>query len=308
MGFRLNQRHIIALNFLLVGCLAYFAALSVNDIVALRLAPSQAPVPVVAASTGDFSLSNQPRTAYQEIVNRDIFNLAAPPQVHHEVVEQLDLHLKLLGVSLVSGGKSWAIIEDRSGTQSVYRVGQMIEGSGKMVEVDSDRVIVDHNGKRVAINLPREEMPGPIIAAKPVAIHGAIDTDVDTSDKSDDAAEDADAYDPNVEDLGDDHYKIPRDTVTHTLGNLSAVLTQIRAMPNIQNGRNNGFELSEIEPGSVFDEMGLQEGDVLHSVNGQPITDPAQAIQLMGELNNASSVSIQVIRAGQPTTLSYQIQ
>ncbi len=307
MGFRLNQRHIIALNFLLVGCLAYFAALSVNDIVALRLAPSQAPAPMVAASIGDLGLSHRPRFAYQEIVNRDIFNLAAAPQAHHAVVEQLDLHLKLLGVSLVSGGKSWAIIEDRSGTQSVYRVGQMIADSGKLAEVDIDRVIVDHNGKRVAINLPKEEMPGPVVAAQPVEIHAAIDSD--TADQSDNAdADTADAYDPNVEDLGDDHYKIPRDTITHSMGDLAQTLTQIRAVPNVQNGRTNGFALSEIEPGSVFDEMGLQEGDVLSSVNGQQLTNPAQAIQMMGELNNASQISIQVIRDGHPTTLSYQIQ
>ena len=41
MEIRLNERHILALNFLLVAVLAYFAAVSVNDIIALRLAPSR---------------------------------------------------------------------------------------------------------------------------------------------------------------------------------------------------------------------------------------------------------------------------
>jgi general secretion pathway protein C len=54
--------------------------------------------------------------------------------------------------------------------------------------------------------------------------------------------------------------------------------------------------------------MGLEEGDVLSSVNGQPMTDPAMAMQMMSQLRNASQISIQVLRDGQPTTLTYQIQ
>ena len=127
-------------------------------------------------------------------------------------------------------------------------------------------------------------------------------------DDSADADSDAEPYDPNVEDLGDNHYKIPRDTIDHSVNNLSQLLTQIRAIPNIQNGKTNGFALSEIEPGSVFDEMGLQEGDVLSSINGQPMTDPAMAMQMLSALRNATQVSIQVLREGHPTTLSYQIQ
>jgi len=54
--------------------------------------------------------------------------------------------------------------------------------------------------------------------------------------------------------------------------------------------------------------MGLQEGDVLRSVNGQLMSDPGQAMQMMSALRNASQISIQVLRDGQPTTLTYQIQ
>jgi general secretion pathway protein C len=301
MEIRLTERHIVALNFLLVAALAYFAALSVNDIVALRLSPSNAPAPHITQTTIDDGAANRTRSAYQEIVRRDIFNLEPPPQQHVAVAENVDLHLELIGVSIASAGKSpFAIIADRTGVQNVYSLGQTIPNAGKLVEVDKDHVLIDHNGKRIALNLPGSDLPGPVVAAQPTA--PVVDDDSDAS------ADDDDVYDPNVEDLGDNRYKIPRATLDHSIGNLSQLLTQIRAIPNIQNGRTNGFSLSEIEPGSVFDEMGLEEGDVLRSVNGQNVTDPTQAMQMMSALRNASQISIQVLRDGEPTTLSYQIQ
>ena len=53
---------------------------------------------------------------------------------------------------------------------------------------------------------------------------------------------------------------------------------------------------------------GSQEGDVLRSVNGQQMTDPGQAMQMMSALRNATQINIQVLRDGHPTTLTYQIQ
>jgi general secretion pathway protein C len=301
MEIRLTERHIVALNFLLIAVLAYFAALSVNDIVAMRLTPARAPVPQFVARSADNGTSNRPRVAYQEIVNRDIFNIAPLPQEHVEVVEKVDLHLDLIGVSIATAGRPpYAIISDRIGQQNVYRLGETIPSAGKLVEVEVDRVFIDHNGKRVVLNLPKNELPGPVEAAQPLEPPSGDDASADNSEEE--------PFDPNVEDLGDNHYKIPRDTLDHSVNNLSQLLTQIRAIPNIQNGKTNGFALSEIEAGSVFDEMGLMEGDVLRSVNGQPMTDPSMAMQMMSALHNATHISIQVLRDGTPTTLTYQIQ
>jgi len=303
MDFRLTDRHITALNFLLIAVLAYFAALSVNDIVAMRLAPSQVAIPRGIARRSNDGVGNLPRGAYQEIVSRDIFNIAPPPAPHLEVAEKIDLPYELVGISTFTAGKPpYAILSDRTGQQSVYKLGQTVPKAGKLVEVDKDRVMIDHNGKRVAIVLPKEEMPGPPQGIRPME-PPAEDENADADANADD-----ESFEPNVEDLGDNRYRIPRSTIDHSIGNMSQLLTEIRAIPNIQNGRNNGFALSEIEPGSVFDEMGLEEGDVLRSVNGQIVTDPGQAMQMMNSLRGANSIIIQVLREGHPTTLTYQIQ
>ena len=193
------------------------------------------------------------------------------------------------------------IVVDHTRQEEVYRLGATGADAVKLGEVDRDHVFIDHNGKRVMISLPKTEMPGPVQSAQPT-LPPATDDSADATANSDEP------FEPNVEDLGDNRYKIPKETLDHSIGNLSQLLTQIRAIPNIQDGKNNGFALSEIEPGSVFDEMGLQEGDVLRSINGQPITDPSQAMQMMTALRNSTQLSLQVLRDGHPTTLTYQIQ
>src|SRR5208283_4170164 len=169
MEIRLTERHIVALNFLLIAILAYFAALSVNDLVRLRLIPATAPLPPLVQMPIESRNVHRSRGAYQEIVSRDIFNIAPPPAEPVHMAEKIDLHLDLIGVSMATAGKPpFAIISDRIGQQNVYSLGEMIENAGKLIEVDPDKVYIDHSGKKVALYLPKNEMPGPVEGVQPV--------------------------------------------------------------------------------------------------------------------------------------------
>lgn len=159
MDLHLSDRHIIALNMLLVVVLAYFAALAINDIVGLRRAPNDAPVARPHSKMVDDSSANRPRAAYQSIVERDIFNLEPPPPPPVQVVVE-DLHLTLIGVSQSTKGKPFAIVADQRGEQSVYRVGEVIPGSGKLLEVGKDNAIIEHGGKHVSIELAKDNFSG----------------------------------------------------------------------------------------------------------------------------------------------------
>jgi type II secretory pathway component PulC len=158
MELHLSDRHIVALNLLLVTVLAYFAALALNDVMLLGHSPSDAPTMSSHARAADDSVS-RPRADYQAIVERDIFNIEAPPPPPAQVVEE-DLHLTLIGVSTATKGKPYAIVSDASGEQSVYRVGEVIPDSGKLLEVDKDRAIVEHDGKQVVLELPKDDTSG----------------------------------------------------------------------------------------------------------------------------------------------------
>ncbi len=149
----------MALNYLLITILAYFAALAANDIVAAR---SRADGFVLRSVSRRVERTpSHSRSDYQAIVERDIFNLvpvpvAAPPPV----IE--DLHLLLIGVSRMSKGKPFAIIQDQRGEQAVYQVGETIGDSGKLIAVEADRAVIEHDGRKVTVELPKDELlPAP---------------------------------------------------------------------------------------------------------------------------------------------------
>jgi len=175
MELHLSDRHIVALNLLLVTVLAYFAALALNDVVSLRHSSSDAPVMSLHTRVADDSVS-RPRADYQAIVERDIFNIEVPPPPPAPVVEE-DLHLTLVGVSTATKGKPYAIVSDARGEQAVYRVGEVIPDSGKLLEVQKDRAIIEHNGKQVVLELPKEEMEGDAEASPEVSPDDASEQD-----------------------------------------------------------------------------------------------------------------------------------
>ncbi len=159
MELHLSDRSITALNFLLVVVLSYFAALSVNDVVTLRRGSAEAPVLRTRGGGVNDASARRSRAAYQAIVDRDIFNLVPPPVAAPEVQVE-ELHITLIGVTQSTGGKPYAIFADRNGEQSVYQVGETIPDSGKLLEVDKDRAIIEHGGKPVTLELPKDDMSG----------------------------------------------------------------------------------------------------------------------------------------------------
>ncbi|MGH7880287.1 MAG: PDZ domain-containing protein, partial [Candidatus Binataceae bacterium] len=160
-----------------------------------------------------------------------------------------------------------------------------------------------HNGHRTAIEIPRDESgPVPPIVQQPGLLHGfgirPGTPPIIPLNRSR----------AGVQRLGANRFAVDRSTLNNNLQNVAPLFTQIRAIPNVQNGAANGFRLSEIQPNSIFQQIGLQDGDLLSAVNGQPVGDPAKAMSMMQSLRNQSSITLSVVRNGAPTQLQYIIR
>ena len=94
----------------------------------------------------------------------------------------------------------------------------------------------------------------------------------------------------------------------HQLQNLSQVFTQMRAVPNLKDGKTDGFRVFAIRRESIFDRIGLENNDVVQRVNGVELTDPARAMSLLTELQGETRLTVDVLRGGAPRTLSYEIR
>src|SRR5271168_3374276 len=157
MQLRFSQIHVTILNFVLVAALAIVSAMCVRDIIA-RSVSNEADAPASTSSARKAATGVRTRAYYDSIVKRDIFNEAPQESGPAPVVEE-DLHLKLLGTSLMSKSKPYAIVEDETGAESLYQVGEDIPNAGKLVEVEVNRAFIDRGGHRVAIEIPNPDMP-----------------------------------------------------------------------------------------------------------------------------------------------------
>jgi type II secretion system protein C len=302
MEFRLNQRHLVAINFLLVAAIAFFAARSVNQIIAQSMVTN----PVAAtAGIGHHDDAVHGRDFYDSIVKRDVFNLV--PQAPHvePALTAIDLHLKLLGTSTAMRQGPFAIVEDQQGEQSLYHVDDEIPDAGQLVSIEKNRVIIAHGTQRVALEIPKDDMPDGVQSPARALPHFRPMGPLRGLQRN--AKTDSPMPDIDVDDEGDNKYSIKRNDVRAALAHSGELATQIKASPNMDGNTQNGYSLTDIESGSLFDDLGLEDGDVLTQINGRPINNPAVAAGMLATLQMRPSIDVTVQRDGHPVQLHYDI-
>lgn len=71
-----------------------------------------------------------------------------------------------------------------------------------------------------------------------------------------------------------------------------------------------GFRITKIEHGSVFERLGLKNGDLITAANGTPLTNSAQLERLLinaGE-DGPPRLTVQINRSGKPIELVYDFK
>jgi type II secretion system protein C len=328
MQLRFSQIHVTILNFVLIAMLAIVSAMCVRDIIVRGVSnESDATTSTSARTTAN---GTQARPYYDLIVKRDIFN-ETPQESGPAPVVEADLTIKLIGTSQLSKSKPYAIIEDATGNESLYQVGEDIPDAGKLVSVETNRAIIDRGGHRVAIEIPSSDLPavppsqlgaplglgairGPILRGLPAAMRrklqrmgrlpAAAGDDNDNSDDNDDNNNSK----IELKKLGPGKFAVSRAEVQQTMENPAQFFSQMRALPHFVNGKTDGFSISQVAPGSVFEQLGLQDGDLLTSIDGQPVTNPMQAMGLIEAVKTASAIDLTVNRGGSPTSVHLDLR
>ncbi len=317
MQLRFSQIHVTILNFVLVAALALVSAMCVRDIIE-RSVSNDADAPSSTSAARKTVNGVRTRAYYDAIVKRDIFNEAPQESSGPAPVVEEDLHLKLLGTSLMSKSKPYVIVEDETGVESLYQVGEDIPNAGKLVSVEVDRAFIDRGGHRVAIEIPSADIPeappsqlgggvlrGPMLRGTPAfrnRAHGFGRRAPGDNGASDDNVK------LQLKKLGPGKFEVSRAEVQQTMENPAQFFSQMRAMPHFVNGKTDGFSISQVAPGSVFDQLGLQNGDMVTSIDGQPVTNPMQAMGLMQAMKTQSAIDLTVNRGGQPTSVHLDLR
>jgi general secretion pathway protein C len=256
---------------------AYFLADTVDAMIGRSL--DAAPIYTTPMERGRAAL--QPRrelSDYSSILERGLFGEGKGPS-SGPVSESLPY--KLIGT--VEGSRfAGAVLEDSTG-QTFYRIREKLPDGSSIVKVMRDKVTIKKSdGSTVDLQVVDD--------TKIVAVPGPG------------------AGGSSVKKLSDGKFAVDQKEVLASTENMGQILTQARALPYVEQGKTVGFRISEIVPGSIYEKIGLKNGDVIQQVNSQEVDDPAKFFQLYQGLRNERSITIDLIRGGQRQSLNYEIR
>jgi general secretion pathway protein C len=186
---------------------------------------------------------------------------------------------------VVAGDKSAAlIVMQGKHEQQVFFIGESVQPSVTLKQVEARAIVVDHGGK-----LERIEITGEKAVVSPSNFRATANRSSSRPD--------------NV-----NTKQLSRTMLNGQLQNFSQLLSQARVSPHFKNGKTDGFLIRAIVPGSLYDKVGLKNGDVIRKVNGSAITGPQQAMAMMQKLQKAVSVDVEIQRGGSIQQMHYNVQ
>ncbi|MEH0743433.1 type II secretion system protein GspC [Vibrio cholerae] len=191
------------------------------------------------------------------------------------------LNLVLVGAVVSSNSeKSLAVIANK-GQQETVGIGEAIQGTrAKLVQVHSDRVIIDNAGRNETIMLQ-----GIDYSAQSAPSSSSSKGSSSSSSSSHRVEVSPDTLERIREEIRQDAKQV----------------FQYVRMSQIKEGDDVvGYRLSPGKDRELFDEVGLQNGDIAVQINGLDLKDAAAMTQVFNALSELTELTLTVEREGQP--------
>jgi general secretion pathway protein C len=275
----LITRYIKILNLILVTVAIYFSVAFFYKIVSLKL-DSVLSFPAIENqnSTAEINIPNK-LSHYDAISKRNLFNIGTKAQnttnpTRINALKQTDLKLKLWGTVIGPDAKDYAVIELNGGKQNLYRVGDTVLNANVKL-ILRGKIILDVNGKDEILEMEKLSSE---VKSKPQRI-GRHEIS--------------------------QRIHVKRSQIKNATQNISQLLQQVNIRPNFENGKSSGLMLSRIKPNSIFNKMGLMNGDIIIGANGEQIVSIDHAIKIYENLKSSNNVKLEIKRKGRNQTIDY---
>lgn len=290
----------------------WLVAASLNQVAAAMLTPAAA-APLRASA--EPVVSQRSFADRQVILDRKLFDVStlvptAPPTDEQEELEATRLPLRLLGTVASSRPElSWAAVEDQDQRKEVVvKLGDPLAGQAKVVGIERRRIILDNRGQREELAL--EENAGE--APTPRSARARSMRRPNRPSRS--AARPArpannPAGEARVRRLAENRFQVNREDVVELAGrNPAEIFSSARILPKYEGGQMVGIQLNNVKEGSLFQEIGIQDGDTITQFNGIQIDSPQGSAEVLRELTQAERFEVTVTSAdGKPRTLTYEV-
>lgn len=290
----LESLYIYTLVALIGYVVADLGTLYVRD----RMLPSQPPPPRRVTHSAP---KYQDRRAYDVVLSRNIFNsdlkIADPIGAAQNSQQREDgppvpsqLPLQLMGTIVhVNPLRSIATVNLKNKNELMpFKVGQVIpENLATVTKIERNKIIFRNSASQRLEFLEMKE-----------------DVKINFGKSSGPVTKQV----GEVMQKSDTEFELKRGDINRLTGNLPELLQQARAVPNIgPNGQPNGFRIMDIQPGSIYERLGLKRGDVIKGVNGDAVDSPAKAMELYNQLRTSPRITLQIERNGRSEDMNYNV-
>jgi general secretion pathway protein C len=190
------------------------------------------------------------------------------------------LNLTLIGVLADSREEFSRALIANGADERGYAVGDDVSRGVTLQAIFPDRVILSRGGRLETLRLERDK-PGvggdapPAVAQADERVPGAP---------------------PALAQIRDEVLKDP-----------ARASDYVRVQPANVGGTLKGYRVYPGKDRSAFTAAGLRPGDLVTSVNGVQLDDPAKALQMLGDLSQAGQVNLVVERGGQSQNISINL-
>jgi general secretion pathway protein C len=214
-----------------------------------------------------------------DVAAKHLFGNAAAPAANPANAPDTTLALTLHGIVAGKRAADSRALIVANGDEQPYAIGAQLPGGAVIRSIYPDRVLLERDGRVEALRLPKIGDSGGGLATTPQpTLRGQS---------------------APPQNLGQLRQEI--------MNNPQRLMDVVRAMPVMDHGKLTGYRIYPSGNPSAFNQLGLRPGDVVTSVNGIPLTDPAQSMRVLSSLKTSEQISIGLVRNGQVQTQVLQM-
>jgi len=230
---------------------------------------------------------------YSVIVEHDIFgNSASSLRTNKSLLgnnglspalsAEEELGIALLGTVAGSPEISRAIIKDlKTNELSLYKIGDTV-ATARIESIEKDVVVLLHKGQRKILDLGTRESKRQDIDSAQAALSNNTNLAVENN--------------PPTESYT---------TFGAKLSDIEIMLTKAVIEPYAIEGQVEGIRITGLENITEAKNLGLKNGDIIRTVNGQRLTSKQKAYQIFKKARSQAATNIELLRGNETKMLSF---
>lgn len=269
-----------AVIFVLMAVFLYLGTGIAYNLLAITLT-SQRPAPAATPAGRPAAAApvREPAESYRIVTERNLFKTTTQSIADKQggaFSQDISLLIDLRGTVAGEGDQGFAIIEEKANRkQRLVKVGALVAGA-KVLRIKRNGLDLLVDGQERTLKMA-ETREAPLLPAVPVAAAGGT-------------------------------IIVNRSDITTGLQDMGSMLRQAQVRPFFNAGVQEGFMVTGIQPGSLYQRLGIQEGDVLQGIDSRNIRTAEDMVTLYNTLKSAPAMTLSVRRSGQQESLNYQFR